>query len=376
MGFWKFGTKTKIVEVHHNINNLVDSLNTKGFSNFGKRIAAIEPIKLDPERYIYIRNRSISAEEWYGPNENGDGFPNEELKTRNMTFVGCRLSVDHQDDIIIGMVLDSLYIPPQFRREGDKDVFVDGGYVENVLAIDKKAVASSRFPLLVDWIEDGKITDTSMGCFAGETQCSICGNIATNDEEYCDHILPGNGFKGTMIKTSSGEEKLCYESCFDITFFEDSIIVPQNLGGLAGGEGADPDAKMIERLASFPLNRYIVDRKKQIERISQSLDESEVKEDTDVYKSALDFLITKMKQEDMAFPEAFSSACEAFDLDNEIVQTEEKMRSEIEERFKRGSLVYITSLDTVGKVYKKVSACLYEVKIEGKTHLFDEEDLI
>jgi len=374
MGFWKYGNNMEILGVHHNIDNLIHLMSDKGFSNFGKRVASIEPIKLDPERYVYIHNRSISAEEWFGPNANGDAFPNDELKTRYMTFVGCRLSVDHQDEVIVGMVLDSMYIPPQFKREEDKDVHVDGGYIENILALDKRMVKSSRFPMLVEWIEAGKVTDTSMGMFAGRTICSVCGNEATKEEELCDHIIPSNGFKGTIVRTSSGEEKLCYESCYDITFFEDSIIVPRALGGLAGGEGADSDAKILEKMANkFPLGEYIADRKKQIKITSQEI---EKEEESEVYSSAFEFIKTKMLQERMGFPEAFQAACEAFNLDSQVGDISELIGKGFVERFAKGSIVYVLPFDKKGSINAKISNSVYEVEIDGESHIFDEEELV
>lgn len=386
MGFLKFGSNKEIIAVHHNVNSLIDIMTESGFSNFSKRVASIEPIKLDPERYVYIHNRSISAEDWYGPNANGDAFPNDELKTRYMTFVGCRLSVDHQDDIIVGMVLDSMYVPPKFRREGDKEIFVDGGYIENVLALDKKMVQSSRFPRLIEWVEEGKITDTSMGMWAGKTVCSICGNEATTEEELCEHVIPSNGFKGSMVKTSSGEEKLCYESCYDITFFEDSIIVPRSLGGLAGGEGADTDAKILEKLArKFPLKKYIVDRKKQISKIAENeidLGEnneeqgSEKDEDSEVYASAFEFLKTKILQERMDFSEAFQATCEAFDLDTQAGEINDLIKPKMEKAFNKDSTVYVLPFNKKGTIINKLTNTSYEVEVENKRYVFDREDIV
>ncbi len=195
--------------------------------------------KLDTERYLYLRNHAVSETEHWGPNENGDAFPRTELETNYQTFVGQRVSIDHQDDQVIGYVLSSKFIPWDEKTK-------NGGFVENILALDKKKTEET-FPGLLDLILSGKVTDTSMGAVVGWTRCSICSNIATNENEFCDHV---RNHKMQEVVLASGERKLVYEICYDVSFFEDSIIVPLHLGGKAGGEGADTRAKVLQIIAS------------------------------------------------------------------------------------------------------------------------------
>lgn len=204
--------------------------------------------KLDTDRYLYIRNRAVSSMEYYGPNENGDAFPEDELMEKYNTFIGQRVSIDHQDDKIIGYVLSSRYIP----YENEK-----GGFVENIQAIDREE-AENQFPGLISLIESGKVTDTSMGALVSYSECSICHNLASNENEYCDHI---KYHKMQDVVLSSGEKKKVYEICYDISFFEDSIIVPLELGGMAGGEGADTKAKVLQIISSRSQDSldYIID---------------------------------------------------------------------------------------------------------------------
>jgi len=358
MGFWKYGARKQIVKTYKDLNELINDLEERGFSSFRRRLASIEPIKLEPERYLYMRNLSVTAEEWHGPNENGDGFPYEELEHNHMSFIGSRSPVDHQDDIIVGMVLDSVLLPPQFD---EKKKFVNGGFVENILAIDRKMVANSRFPKLIDWIEEEKVTDTSMGAHVGFTRCSICGNIATDESEYCEHVMPSNGFKGTIIKTSSGEEKLCYESCRDVTFFEDSIIIPLHLGGLAGGEGADTNAKFLEKVATYPITNYIIDRKKQIEIVGQEKENEEEKED--IYSAALDYIFAEEKK-GVSFIEALRSAVEAFNLDSKLF-----------EKTFSSKRVYITPLKKYGIKTGKIGE-YNTVMVDGKILVISDQEIV
>jgi hypothetical protein len=222
---------------------------------------------LDPERYFYVRDRICSSYEVWGLNHNGDGFPRNELIRKYLTFVGSRVSVDHKDSLLIGMVPDSIFIPSEFHQSGEMKV--KGDFVENILACDKKQTDKignlMGIKSLSDKILAGEVHDTSMGCYANYTECSICGNLAYKPEDFCKHIDPNSNLKGSTIKLASGEEKMVGEVCHDFYFFEDAIIVPLHLGGLAGGRGADPNSKILERIASekeeFPLQEFIITRK-------------------------------------------------------------------------------------------------------------------
>ena len=253
----KYGSAV-IAEKYASTTEFLDKIDSeeKLGEKYERIIANYEPIKLDKERFYYIRNRSVSAIETWGPNDNGDGFPRIELKANYKTFINSRVSVDHQDDIIVGMVIDSSFIPPKvIVKEGA--IYKTGDYVENILAIDKKAAEAFRHDF-IQLIDDGKITDTSMGALAGYTICSVptCLHKAKDPSEYCEHIA---NFKNSMIRIAGDLEIRAYEICRDVRFFEDSIIVPLELGGMAGGRGADTSAKIVQKIASNnSLRKYIV----------------------------------------------------------------------------------------------------------------------
>ena len=232
--FIKFA-KTKIVDVR-NISDI--DTTSKLYTTFEK----LSSITLNPKRYLYLRNRAISAGEYYGPNENADYFPIKELENRYRTFVGSRVSIDHRDELIIGVIADSEFFQPEYIN----NKFVKGGIVENILSVDKEIAEKFR-PGIINDILEKKITDTSMGAIVESTKCSICNNVARTQDEFCEHIKYA---KGSKIKIASGEEQDVYEICQGVTFFEDSIIVPLEFGGLAGGAGADLNAKILERVAT------------------------------------------------------------------------------------------------------------------------------
>jgi hypothetical protein len=267
----------------------------------------LETLDLDPENYIYLRNRAISALEMHGPNQNWDAFEYDELAKAYPSFIGKPVSVDHIGTDVIGLVLDSEFIPlPVFREElglpmmpyeqmldtlqvicsRSKDAFgkvlsyagskklVRGsdqkqiveavakhiscsGWVENVWAIEKRAAEAHKRGLCRA-ILAGEISDTSMGCMVERAVCSVCQNTATGelpeDEDFCKCIRLHKG-RQTRLKDLIDADGLSADIMVipfeinrlgDDAFFEDSLILPRKFGGKAGGEGADKDAKLLE----------------------------------------------------------------------------------------------------------------------------------
>ena len=250
------------------------------------KIASIPLLKAHPENYIYIRNRSISAMETYGANQNWDAFPSKELQTKYSTFLNCPIDVDHVNEQperdVIGIVLDSTYIDKMVYRAGlpyllkfptcspkeaieqgllkESDRIV-GDYVENLLVIDKK-LANNKIAGLSDGILKREIVDTSMGCSVQKSECSVCHNMATQPDEFCEHILYG---KGQQFNGKSGKLVVAYEINHGIEFFEDSIILSEafakkaGVSAGAGGEGADSRAEILEVYSKLKKEPSITD---------------------------------------------------------------------------------------------------------------------
>lgn len=276
MPFKKY-SQSKIDKVFQDINEFNKFIKTAGKTDKDfqkrvmKRIASLPELKENPDNFTLLRNRSISSREFWGPNQNWDAFPDKELRTKFSTFLDCRVDVDHicnDDNDIIGIVLDSIYVPPQIfvtskselypYRESLVEEFINqgenikiiGGYIENLLAIDNER-AEAHTPGLVTAIKEGEVQDTSMGANVSISECSVCGNKARTENEFCDHILYSKGKKINF----NGIEKLCYEINHGIDFFEDSIIISDDFARKAGkkvqagGEGADRCAKILEIVA-------------------------------------------------------------------------------------------------------------------------------
>lgn len=258
--FTKTNTKFKIETFYTDKNNLTIVSNIKPNLEILKssktlqvipNIKTAKTITIAPKEddFLYIRNRAVSAgnvienedgsatsvpiDEFYkhyeryskicrGANDNGDFFSEEELKKHYKSFIGKSVFVDHQNENVEaarGIIVDAVW--------NDR-----GKFVELLKAVDKKA-----YPELARGIEMGYITDTSMGCRCGSSICSICGNEAVTEDDFCDHILyyKGSTYNGLPV----------FEDNRDVEFFEDSFVT----------QGADPQAKILERVASRGGNR-------------------------------------------------------------------------------------------------------------------------
>jgi len=228
-----------------------------------KKLKDIKPISIHPDKYIYIVARAVSAGEYHGPNDNGDFFEWEELLKRYRTFIGAAVNLDHKNnkkEYAVGMIVDAL--PNE-----------DGKWIEIVMAIDVEK-AEQIHPGIIDDITNGVVTDVSMGCLVDESICSVCleevdgdisrlskgRGIALDPEDFCDHVR-----EDSPIFCKGGEYHgiPCFEINRGVTFFEESIITTK---------GADPDAKILARLASkfskSPLEQYINFRAISMEKIA------------------------------------------------------------------------------------------------------------
>lgn len=198
-------------------------------AQFKKKAAKLKNTLALSHDFMYIRTRAIGSLENWGPNQNGDGFPMKELKASYRTFVGKGNFLDHKSDdlnAIRGLVVDA------YLNEED-------GCVECLIAVDKKS-----HPQLARDIETGVINSVSMGTRVGWSECSVCGNIARTDREYCDHIAGYKGMKMSMY-TNNAEHNFgawpIHEVNHDLEFIELSWV----------GVPAFREANVLEKIASL-----------------------------------------------------------------------------------------------------------------------------
>lgn len=162
-------------------------------------------------------------------NGNGDIFPESELKKAYKDWVGKPLCKDHVSDSVDGIrgIIVDTYYDDKFKR------------VHALFALDRK-----NYPDLARKVEAGYATNVSMGTAVGRSVCTTCGNVATVEAEFCEHV------KGRSVY---GEVNL------DLAPIELSIVVT----------GADPKAKVKTVLAKMNDYTDMLERHKNGEEISK-----------------------------------------------------------------------------------------------------------
>lgn len=162
--------------------------------------------------YLYAVSRAISSR----VNANYDGWPVHELKNAYKTFIGRPVFVEHNNSDpsqAKGVVLDSIY------RESKLASGVTDASVYCLMEIDAKT-----FPKLAQAVMNGKIKGVSMGADVGSTTCSVCGNNAKTERDYCQHLPNMKGMRLDTYKNGSRKEALVWENCHKPNFFELSCV--------------------------------------------------------------------------------------------------------------------------------------------------------
>lgn len=157
-------------------------------------------------------------------NDNGDLFPLEELLKKSV--FGCLAFETWKDRPL-------LENHDETKRRGIiPDVYFEHGRnsVDMLCALDR-----TNYPKIATSIENGTITDTSMGTVVDYGICSVCGNKAYNENQWCPHLKYEKGRR----EASTGQ--MIHEINFGLQGLENSLITY--------GRGADPLAKIRQILA-------------------------------------------------------------------------------------------------------------------------------
>jgi len=179
---------------------------------------------LDLDRFMAIRCRAVSGLERWGPNVNGDGFPKDQLIQSHRTLWTKGFYVEHQSfnpDNAVGIIAHAEWIPEE-------------EYVLAVALVDK--VRDERLANHMRDMLKAKRAGVSIGCIAGEAECSICGNVARKRHQLCAHMNKGNPnyVKGRRVPIgrtiSAGMQRfawekddghrLAYDKCRKLYFYE------------------------------------------------------------------------------------------------------------------------------------------------------------
>lgn len=167
--------------------------------------------KINPD-FRYIRFRAIGNLEVDGPNCNFDGFPYDQfLDSRSgygyASFINKHAFIEHNSDDIsksigslLGAYLNRFDLSAYGNREWEDlsseeriEVLTnrepeEDGSIEVLMAVD-----SHLSPSVARMID----TDTEVGCSMGTnidySDCSVCGNRARFEYEYCNHVAYSKG---------------------------------------------------------------------------------------------------------------------------------------------------------------------------------------
>ena len=205
-------------DLYEDASDAIEHYSASGFD-------IVEEMKKKPGNFLWVRARAIDADT---VNENGDYFPwSELLKERVVkgakgeekvpaykTFEGCLIFTNHDNE------------------DCEK---AKGRVVHAELDPDEKCVYctfyvdADAYPQLARSIRMGTITDVSMGASVEESECSICGNVATTESQWCNCLknFKGKRFSG-KIETGSRKgqtvNEIAYEINKDVKFIELSVV--------------------------------------------------------------------------------------------------------------------------------------------------------
>lgn len=114
-------------------------------------------------------------------NSNKQCFSNLSVLKYYQTFKGAHVFKNHTAAFgNKGIVLDTVL---RLIRVND----ITSLYYVDLIS----ATSKIKDPELYEKVKSGKITDSSMGASAACSVCNVCGNVATEDWQLCEHIQPG-----------------------------------------------------------------------------------------------------------------------------------------------------------------------------------------
>lgn len=147
---------------------------------------------------LWIRVKAIEAD---SPNDNGDYFSREETIKAHKSFEGVPVFTNHENNKVEnakGKVVKAEW--------DDRE-----GAVYCTMFIDRAANGP-----LCRAIEEGYVTDVSMGTQVDYSTCSVCEKKAYTADDYCDHVrtMKGRSVEGSRV----------FEKNYGLKFIEISVV--------------------------------------------------------------------------------------------------------------------------------------------------------
>lgn len=152
---------------------------------------------------------ALGAEETYGPNRNGDGFPEHPVAARGkVASMGRRWFVPPGEELTHHYASFETNPAHAFKHHANRDPAKASGVVKKAFWNPRMhrvelltLVDNDKDPEWVKRASDGEFVPVSMGCRIKRDVCARCGNEAPTRADYCDHVkfamnqVDENGFK-------------------------------------------------------------------------------------------------------------------------------------------------------------------------------------
>lgn len=138
---------------------------------------------------------ALGGSETYGPNRNGDGFPEHPVPARGkVASAGRKWHVPPGEELTKHYQSFEKNPAHAFKHHANRDPAKASGEVKKAFwnprmhRVELLAkIANDKDPEWVQRTNDGEFVPVSMGCRIKRDVCSICGNEAPTRADYCDH---------------------------------------------------------------------------------------------------------------------------------------------------------------------------------------------
>lgn len=168
----------------------------------------IKSVAPEPGKTAMLLN-AMGAEETYGPNRNGDGFPEFPVPARGkIASAGRRWFVPPGEELTHHYASFETNPAHTFAHHANRDKAKASGVVKKAFWNPRMhrvellvSVDDQKDPEWVKRASDGEFVPVSMGCRIKRDVCARCGNEAPTRADYCDHVkfamnnVDSNGFK-------------------------------------------------------------------------------------------------------------------------------------------------------------------------------------
>lgn len=221
-------------EEHNYFSVILDSFDfTKEASDLSKEISDfIADHNFDREKYVYVLINALGAEEIYGPNKNGDAFP--EYYDEKKSLIANNKKYGYKTFEEFGKLYKHHVNKDKKKSYGDVLLSVYNETmkrVELVVRMNRKLAPNECAKA-----DRGEIISTSMGTKVPYDVCSICGNKAKKQKDYCYHL------KNMMGKVLLDGRKIYAINPFP-KFFDISMVFAP----------ADVTSRILKKLASINI---------------------------------------------------------------------------------------------------------------------------